>query len=105
MSWSNYLVSNNYKIALEISKIGYDDLDEEVRERIDYLLDYLSDTDPKHRSLDVINYLTKNILVEHSIELMISIFINFYGGEKNWVILPENEVPENYIKIMRDDYV
>ena len=99
MSWSNYLVNDKNKIAFEIGKIGYSDVDDEIKEPLNDLLEYVINTEEKEKKIEVINYLFNKIpFIENSNELFVSLFLSIYGIS-NWKIISENEVTEDYIRI------
>jgi len=97
MGWSNYLVNEKEKIAIEIGKFNIGDYDEETTKAYDELMEYLGSMDSEEGSPDVIRYLLRKIGFVDSQEFMVSKLIEWLG--EGWTIKHEYEEDfnlENY---------
>lgn len=89
MGWGNYLINKDKTVAIEIGKIDYNDITENLWESLEGLTFYMNETED--RKIDVINYLWSRIYMSNVIDGMISIFIERYGKE-DWEIISEEEI-------------
>ncbi len=102
ISWSEYLVCKNKKIALEIGRNhNREDIDYQEINGFHDVIEYLNETSYDEYKSDVISYLWKRAGFPSDIQTLIINILTFYG-KYEWKVISDNH--DDYDILEKENY-
>lgn len=99
MTWSNYLVNEELRVAIEVGKFDYDDCYDDLSDNFRELETYLNREDSDGSSTEVVKYILDKIVTFDPDVLLYSLFLNKYGTD--WVVKHETDVDKSDYTIIQ----
>jgi len=82
MGWSNYIYNKAKKVAIEVGKFEYNELDEQMLVNLEEYIMYNNEVEVPNQA--VLIYLWDKCFIHNAVYSTLNMFMHLYGGEEEW---------------------